>query len=422
MWGNRLLFVRLGVIAAIVLAFFIGRLSVPDGVLNRGDDPAPDKRTRLSALPSSDETRQADGGDAPAVGGAESRIAPGPGILSFLPNDFATGFPGFIVDWVESNPDEAIRWLTDSGARPENLKMVFAILGANDQGDARDWLEENRDMAGFEHAALGLSMALANQGKHELALEWFASVSDPMGVAEFWGAVGKEVFLKDPEMALQRLALSGFPEGVREQLILSWGRHRHDVGRRNAQNLASVFSSATAFGAEFEGDDPEQLMRQLVDGVSVEREDGTTTFQVPRMSGAELEAARQFLTSTDGSLDYNPQSWPPEDPAKLLADTGLPDELQRLMLEQLKERRAAVAKRNAQNLASVYSSAVAAGAVFQGTTKDEIAQEMIAGVTGAGQFSNTYFRVPNLSAEDVAAALQNVQVSNGQLTYDPPGE
>ena len=47
---------------------------------------------------------------------------------------------------------------------------------------------------------------------------------------------------------------------------------------------------------------------------------------------------------------------------------------------------------------------------------------MIVGVTGAGQFSDTYFRVPNLSAEDVAAALQNVQVSNGQLTYDPPGE
>ncbi|MGI9242927.1 MAG: prepilin-type N-terminal cleavage/methylation domain-containing protein [Verrucomicrobiales bacterium] len=65
------------------------------------------------------------------------------------------------------------------------------------------------------------------------------------------------------------------------------------------------------------------------------------------------------------------------------------------------------AKRNAQNLASVYSSAIAAGATdfTADTTAAGIVTKLIAGVNGADSFETTNFQVPNMSGDEQTNAL-----------------
>src|SRR5210317_2020163 len=65
------------------------------------------------------------------------------------------------------------------------------------------------------------------------------------------------------------------------------------------------------------------------------------------------------------------------------------------------------AKRNAQNLASVYSSAIAAGSTeCEGlTTAAAIVAEVVAGVAGADSFATTNFQVPNMSPDEITNAL-----------------
>ena len=65
------------------------------------------------------------------------------------------------------------------------------------------------------------------------------------------------------------------------------------------------------------------------------------------------------------------------------------------------------AKRNAQNLASVYSSAIAAGATdfTADAAASTIVTKLIAGVNGADSFSTTNFQVPNMSTDEQTNAL-----------------
>ena len=76
-------------------------------------------------------------------------------------------------------------------------------------------------------------------------------------------------------------------------------------------------------------------------------------------------------------------------------------------------------KRDAQNLASVYSSAVAAGAVeLQDQTEIEAKVDLLVnGVYGGGRFDETLFQVPNLSDEEALAAMEHLQLSDGDLAF-----
>ena len=77
------------------------------------------------------------------------------------------------------------------------------------------------------------------------------------------------------------------------------------------------------------------------------------------------------------------------------------------------------AKRNAQNLASVYSSALAAGATVTGATDTAICDKLIAGVKGADAFDNTWFQVPNMSNDERDNAVKYLKTDavTGQLVY-----
>ncbi len=79
------------------------------------------------------------------------------------------------------------------------------------------------------------------------------------------------------------------------------------------------------------------------------------------------------------------------------------------------------AKRNAQNLASVYSSAVAAGASFTGTTSSELSWQLVEGVVGADSFSTTNFQVPNMAAAEITNAGAYLEyVAKGGGSGDQP--
>jgi prepilin-type N-terminal cleavage/methylation domain-containing protein len=83
--------------------------------------------------------------------------------------------------------------------------------------------------------------------------------------------------------------------------------------------------------------------------------------------------------------------------------------------------RSAKARRNAQNIASTYAAARAAGATFTGsTTAALVADQLNVGITGQGQFSTTTFQVPLSATERTAAAalLSGPGVAGGNLIYN----
>jgi type IV pilus assembly protein PilA len=80
-------------------------------------------------------------------------------------------------------------------------------------------------------------------------------------------------------------------------------------------------------------------------------------------------------------------------------------------------------RRNAQNIASVFASAQAAGLNFAGTATDKavIAAAVVTGakVTEKGPFENTWFGVPGLASPDVTSALTYLEwdTDSNQLLY-----
>lgn len=83
----------------------------------------------------------------------------------------------------------------------------------------------------------------------------------------------------------------------------------------------------------------------------------------------------------------------------------------------------ATARRNAQNIASVFASAQAAGLNFAtaSTAPKDIASAVVTGakVTEKGPFEDTWFGVPGLTAADQTAALVylSYDANSGQLLY-----
>ena len=86
--------------------------------------------------------------------------------------------------------------------------------------------------------------------------------------------------------------------------------------------------------------------------------------------------------------------------------------------------RQAKAKRNAQNIASVYAAARAAGASFtgnsgNGTDVSSVTTDLATGIPGAGNFATSKFQVSMDAAEITAATtyLDGADLANGVLKY-----
>lgn len=80
-------------------------------------------------------------------------------------------------------------------------------------------------------------------------------------------------------------------------------------------------------------------------------------------------------------------------------------------------------QRNAQNLCSLANAANAAGInVTQGAGSDvsKPIKLLVEGITiSKGPLKNRTFKVPNMTAEDMAGAAQYLAIKNGDLAYAP---
>jgi hypothetical protein len=170
------------------------------------------------------------------------------------------------------------------------------------------------------------------------------------------------------------------------------------LARRNAQNLASVFSSAMAAESPNFADvrDKETAVRRLREGVMGSGSFATTMFQVPRITDQQAQEAMANLRWSEGSgLVYELN----EEVAKMAGPTPRTAENHRM-----------IAVRNAQNLASVYSAGMAAGSpgLASADSVQSAVELLHRGVLGGGAFEDVTFRAPALSVEQVKSAMAHL--------------
>lgn len=79
--------------------------------------------------------------------------------------------------------------------------------------------------------------------------------------------------------------------------------------------------------------------------------------------------------------------------------------------------RTAKAKRNAQNIASTFAAAQAAGYTATVADEDAAVTAINTGVSGSGAFSTSFFQV-SLDTQEATAAKGYLSFSNGTLKYD----
>lgn len=131
------------------------------------------------------------------------------------------------------------------------------------------------------------------------------------------------------------------------------------------------------------------------------------------VSDQSLADFYSFVVAAEILEDYGPDIR-----QAVLDHLQLSPELQEIAEEETAQIAAEAIVRNAQNVASVFASATAAGADFSGVTNTMTAIRTIReGVHGSDSFSSTAFRIPNLSEEEIATAAAHLDLRDGILHY-----
>ena len=71
---------------------------------------------------------------------------------------------------------------------------------------------------------------------------------------------------------------------------------------------------------------------------------------------------------------------------------------------------------NTGTVLSVYQVALAAGATVEGDSTEEVVNQLVTGVKGAGSFCETTFQVGHLYPEEIDAVLRDLTLVDGVLT------
>lgn len=216
---------------------------------------------------------------------------------------------------------------------------------------------------------------------------------------------GKEVQI---EMRLTEALLGKFLSGVASGINETKQLNEVHRSKRDAQNLASVSASALAAGATL---DPKATTEQAIRKFSTDGVTGTgifedTQFKIAHLSDADIAAAALHLEvdPNSGNLVYKQQ----------------PKTSTELANNQRFARSKRGGKRKAQYLASVYVSAMAAGADLSAVKSEEDAiLLLVRGVKGGGSFDATTFQVMGLDAAAIEAASEYLQFEeeSGMLIY-----
>jgi hypothetical protein len=157
---------------------------------------------------------------------------------------------------------------------------------------------------------IGLALGVMQSDQPDSAPELADSVTEPLDKIMIWSAAGADSYDADPERTLERLARAEIPDELQKIMIEKWQERIDNKAKRNAQNLASVYSAAVAAGADFQGKTPAELAAEIVSGITGSDSFSTTRFQVPNMAETEIERALRHLSATDGGMNYDPD--PPQ--------------------------------------------------------------------------------------------------------------
>lgn len=181
-----------------------------------------------------------------------------------------------------------------------------------------------------------------------------------------------------------------------------------DVNRakRNAQNLASVFSAgrATAAPALKQVDSVEDAISLLRKGFLGGGPFDTTIFQIPNLPDDQARLAATQLRWKNGQLHYEPTKLRTA-PGRLEFGTAR---------KPIAKQATRTSLRHAQNITSVCSSAVAAGTNdLDGVEKLEQAVRLLTdqGIKGGAEtgFKDIIFHVPGLTEADIADVSKLLQ-------------
>jgi hypothetical protein len=176
--------------------------------------------------------------------------------------------------------------------------------------------------------------------------------------------------------------------------------------RRNAQNVCSAYAAGSAAGSKelISARSIRDILSILARGTRGSGNFSTSTFQVGPFTANEVTLMERYLKlDSNGLMTFD--------------DHGEAELLDRVSARLDPER---TARRDAQNLASAYAAACAAGATELEKLRDldAIIRAMNTGVNGGGNFTGSLFQV-KLDAARAAAAKQFLKLEDDSLTYLP---
>jgi hypothetical protein len=180
-------------------------------------------------------------------------------------------------------------------------------------------------------------------------------------------------------------------------------------GERDARGISEWLAAA----GDFEGRDA------IVSGMAeqVARDDGDAAIAWI----ASIKDPQQKLIAAQGA-GYSFYRHSDEATREAFQKMGLPDSaFDSIVDEGVRGRYQAYQSRNAQNLASVHQAARAAGAEFAPQSAAELLEGLSKGISGAGQFSGSLFKVDttNWTAREIEDTLKLLEVSDGKVKYKP---
>ncbi len=203
----------------------------------------------------------------------------------------------------------------------------------------------------------------------------------------------------DPDAVIAFLSASANRDGILIKLTALWAK----------QDPAAA-SSWLAGHRDRLGHDA--MVSGLVSTVVREEPEAAVKW-VSAMKDPLLKAA----AAQDAGYEFYRQS---DDAAgKALTEMGLPESASPAMFGAWEKRFAEFARRDAQNIASVFNAARAAGAEVNAQTVEDIRALLSAGIKGSGAFSSNMFKVDTTdrSPRETAATVGHLEVSEGTVKY-----
>ena len=208
--------------------------------------------------------------------------------------------------WLAGNPDEMLQFLSSSPRRDDILRKITTLWAGTDPAAASSWLAGHPDTAGHDAMAAGLAAAVVKD-EPDAALQWVASINDPLQKLAGAQAAGYEFFRQSDETALEALRKMGMPASSIEPAMLElWKRRLGGVSRRGAQNLASAYAAAKAAGGDLKPENVEEVIAALNEGIKGAGQFSSTLFKVDTTGYTERErgASKTHLEISGETLSY----------------------------------------------------------------------------------------------------------------------